>query len=323
LVASKAPAERQELSIDAEASIAWIASPREHFGWARRRRGCGAGDAGRSILDAISRSELFAALYLLGILNALAALLIPLVQGDNPAQALLDLSNFNVVTIAATAVGIHLLLRSSDAPVGRSDVFAASFVTLLLLVPHRAASWLAVTGLALFILVRERRSATGVGAASMFLALAASSFWGPVLIQMFASPLLAWDAALAAVLLEAMGHVSVERTGNIIVTSGQTLAVMVWCSFLPNLLYGFLCWTVIARAVRPAWQARDVLALFAVGSLILTTNTLRLALMGLGEDTYQLVHGWVGANVFNVGLLVAIAAIALRPSRPAASHLVR
>jgi Transmembrane exosortase (Exosortase_EpsH) len=295
----------------------------EHPGSARRQQVFCGDEPGRSALNAISRCELFSALYLLAILNALGAMLIPLVHSETPGQALSELSNFSAVTVIATVVGVHLLRQSPDAPICRGDLLAAAGVVLLILIPHRAASWLAVTGLALFSLGRDRRSTTAVAAISVFLALAASSFWGPTLIQLFSSPLLAWDATLAAGLLEVTGQ-GVERTGNVIVTSGNvTLAVMLWCSFLPNLLYGFLCWTVIARGVRPAWRPSDLLALLAVGGLVLAANTLRLALMGLSADTYEFVHGWVGANAFNVGLLVSIAAIALRSAQPAASYLVR
>jgi hypothetical protein len=36
----------------------------------------------------------------------------------------------------------------------------------------------------------------------------------------------------------------------------MTLVVLSGCSSLPNLLYGFLCWTAIARAMRRrgGWQ---------------------------------------------------------------------
>jgi hypothetical protein len=282
--------------------------------------GC-ADEPGRSARDAISRSELFGILYLLGIANALAALIFPAIHSEDVWQAFRQVRDIDVV-LMASAVGIYLLRQSPHAPVECCDWLMAAAVAFLLLVPHRAASWIAVTGLALYAICRDRRSTTAVAAASVFFAIAASSFWGLVLVQTFASTLLAWDAALAAALLDVLTHGAVDRTGNVIVTSDQTtLFVMVWCSFVPNLLYGFLCWTVIARAVRPAWRPMDLLALLAVAGLILTTNTLRLALMGLSADTYEWVHGSVGGNVFNVGLLLVIAAIALRSAAPAASSL--
>jgi hypothetical protein len=277
----------------------------------------------RSALDAISRSELFATLYLLGILNALAAVALPAIQRAGAWQALGQVRDINIVA-AATAVGIYLLRQSPPAPVQRRDLLVAAAVAFLLLVPHHAASWVAVTGLALYALRRERRSTTAVAAASVFLAMAASSFWGLVLVQTFASTFLVWDAALAAALLDGLAYGDVDRTGNVIVTSDQTtLFVMAWCSFVPNLLYGVLCWTVIARAVRPAWRPTDLFAVLAVGGLVLTANTLRLALMGLSANTYEWVHGSVGGNVFNIGLLLVIGAIALRSTAPAPPALRR
>jgi hypothetical protein len=274
---------------------------------------------------AISRSELFATLFLLAILNALGAELFPLVQSEGLGPALAQLpSKLSVVSVAAIVVGFHLLRQTPATPIKPADCLAAGAVALLLLVPHRAAAWLAVTGLALYVLVRDRRFTTAVASASVFLALAASNFWGMIILQVFSSVLLAWDAALAATLLNLVEHGGVDRIGNGIVTPDQTsLIVLLPCSFLPNFLHGCLLWTTVARAARPAWRPADLLALLAVGGLVLTANTLRLALLGLSADTYQWVHGSVGDDVLNIGLLLAIAAIALHSTSPAAPSLVR
>ena len=274
--------------------------------------------------DTISRSEVFAALYLLGIVNAGAPAFFGAIFGEEPWHALALGFDLNVVVIAATAVGLYLLRQSPGAAMKPGDWFVTAVVGFLLLVPHHAASWLAVTGLALYALGRDRSSTTAVAAASVFLATAASNFWGAVLVQAFGSTLLALDAALAVALLEVLGYGGVERTGNLIVTSDQSmLLVAVGCSFLPNLLYGILWWIAIARAVRPEWQPRDGFALLAVSGLVLAANTLRLALLGLSAASYEWVHGPVGGNVFNVGLLFLIATIALHSTGRSASSPCR
>jgi hypothetical protein len=270
----------------------------------------------------IARSEIFAALYLLGIVNAEAPLLFGAIFGKEPWHA--QISRLNIVVLAAVAVGLYLLRQSPGAAMKRGDWFVTAVAASLLLVPRHAATWLAVTGLALYALGRDRPSPTAVASASVFLAIAASNFWGPVLVQVFGSTLLALDAGLAAVLLDVIGHGVAERSGNVIVTSDQmTLVVLGGCSSVLNVLYGFLCWTAIARAIRPAWRPADLLILLAVGALVITANTLRLALMGLSADSYEWVHGPVGSNVFNVGLLFLIAAIALHSTGRAASPLCR
>jgi hypothetical protein len=271
--------------------------------------------------DVLSRATLFGVLYLLGILNALAAVVFHALPSEGGWQA--QVRDLNIVVLA-TIVGLYLLRPQLGLPVRRGDWALVAVVAVLLLVPHRAASWLAVTSVALYAIARDRRSTSAVAAASVFLAIAASSFWGLVLLQAFGPTLLAWDAALAALLLGLLEEGAVERVGNVIVTSDQTmLIVLTWCASLPNLLYGLLCWTVIARALRPAWRRADGLALLAVGGLVVAANTLRLALMGLSADSYEWVHGWVGGHVFNIGLLLVIAAIALCSTRPAASALPR
>ena len=203
----------------------------------------------------ISRWEVFAALYLLGIVNAEASLVFGAIFGKEPWHALAWVGDLNIVVVSATAVGIYLLRQSTGAAMRRCDWVVTAVVAFLLLVPRHATSWLAVTTLALYAIGRDRRSTTAVASASIFLAIAASNFWGPVLVQTFGARLLALDAALAVAWLAVLGYGDVERIGNVIVTSDQMmLVVLSGCSSLPNLLYGFLCWTAIARAMRPAWR---------------------------------------------------------------------
>jgi hypothetical protein len=282
--------------------------------------GCADGP-GRSAPEAITRSELFATLYLLGMLNTLVALIFSSIHSEHVWQALGQRVNF--VVVSATAVGVYLLRQSTGAAMTRWDWIVAIVVVFLILVPHNAASWVAVSGLGVYAMVRDRRSATAVASASVFLAIAASSYWGPVLVQAFGPTLLAWDAALAVGWLDALGHGAVERIDNVIVVSDQRLVVLGGCASLPNLLYGLLCWTAITRLMRPTWHPYDVLALLAVAGLVVAANTLRLALMALSADTYEWVHGPVGDNIFNVGLLLFIAVIALHSTAPAASSLGR
>jgi hypothetical protein len=298
-------------------------SPRQETGASVVEAGYGAGEHWRSA-HTISRSEVFAALYLLGIVNAGAPHFFGVIFGKDPWHWLALTSDLNFVVVTATAVGVYLLRQSKGAAMKAGDWLVTAVVASLLLVPHRAASWLAFTGLALYALGRDRRSTIAVAAASVFLAIAASGFWGPVLVQAFGPTFLALDAALAVAWLAVLGHGDVHRIGNLIFTSDQTmLHVGTGCASLSNVLYGFLCWTAIARAVRPEWQPRDAFALLVVGCLVLTANTLRLALMGLSADSYEWVHGPVGGNVFNIGLLFLIATIALHSTGRATSSLRR
>jgi hypothetical protein len=269
----------------------------------------GADQRGRPAAVGISHPELFSMLYLLGIVNALAPAVFPALRSDDPFQALAAV--LDIVTLAAVAAGIHLLWQMPATAVRRTDWAVAATIVPLLLVPHRAGSWLAVTGLALYTIWRDRRSIPAVASGSIFLALAASNFWGQILVQAFSSTLLALDAALTAAMLEVLGSGEVERVGNLIISGQMTILVLVGCASLPLLLHGLLLWIVIARLLRPEWRLVDLFALLAVGGVVLMANTLRLALMGLSAHSYQWVHGPAGTNAFNIGLLLVIAAIAL------------
>jgi hypothetical protein len=322
-VASEAAVHGRSLSMGAERQLPpW---PRDRATVSDGRNisqiGCADGP-GRSAPEGITRSELFATLYLLGILNGHVAVFFFAIQREHMWQALAG--SINLVIVSATVVGLYLLSQSTGAAIARWDWVVATVIALLLLVPSHTAAWVAVTSLALYAMGRDWRSSTAVASATVFLAIAASSFWGPELIQAFGPTLLASDAALAVAWLDVLGHGAVERIGNVIVASDQTrLVVVSGCASLPNLLYGLLCWTAVARLMRPAWRPEDLLALLAVAGLVVAANTLRLGLMGLSADIYEWVHSPVGDNIFNVSLLLLIALIALHSTAPAPSSLCR
>lgn len=267
---------------------------------------------------AISRPELFATLFLLAALNGMADEIVTLIRSQGLWPAAAGTFGLSIVTLAALWLGLRLALRAPALAPRRGDWIVAAFALLPLLVPHRLGGWAAMTGLALYSLGRDRHSPFSAAAASIFLALAASEFWASVLVQIFAAHLLAWDAALAAGMLSLLGA-EATQSGNLILTGDhRTLVVLVGCASLPNMAYGILCWMVVARALRPAWRWADLPAGLAVAGVAVAANAIRLALMGLSAGSYDRVHGVVGANVFNVVLLLVTVAIALLATRPVA-----
>ena len=150
----------------------------------------------------IRRPECTAVLYSIGVLNGFAPVVLESIRAQGLWEALAWTFGISIVDVAAVAVGVYLARQSPRTPLTLRDYVAAALFALLILVPHRAMSWAAVTGLAVYELAGNRRSAPAVAAASVFILLAASVFWGRVLAQVFAGTLLSWDAWLAAGFLD-------------------------------------------------------------------------------------------------------------------------
>ena len=274
----------------------------------------------------ISRSKLIALLYLVGVLSGFAAAIVHSIRSEGLWTALGWAFGISIIDVAAAAVGVHLARQPSPTPLARIDYVAAGVFALLILMPPlamswpagaaRAMTWAAVAGLAVYETGRNRRCPAAVAAASLFVLLAGSVILGRVAAQLFAGGmLLSWDAWLAAGLLDLLTDGRVQRSANVIITDHGSLLVTASCSSLRNVLYGLLCWLTVARALRPEWQRGDLLAAVIVSAMVVAANTLRIALAGLSDTSYERFHGILGENVFNLGLLVFTAAVAITTSR--------
>jgi exosortase/archaeosortase family protein len=281
----------------------------------------------------ISRPQLIAGLYLVGVLTGFGASILQSIRAEGLWHALGWAFGISIVDVAATAVGVHLARQSTPTPLTRIDYVAVAVFALLILVPlamswpavaGRAVTWAAVAGLAVYEMGRNRRCPTALAAASVFILLAASVIWGRVLAQVFAGGiLLSWDAWLATRTLHLLTGGGVERMANVIITDHGSFVVSASCSSLRNVLYGLLCWLTVARALRPKWQRGDLLAALIVSGTVIAANTLRISLVGLSDESYEWFHGMLAENVFNLGLLLFTAAVALGTSRHQAMHVVR
>jgi exosortase/archaeosortase family protein len=264
----------------------------------------------------ISRAKLVTALCLLAVVNGLAADVVRSIVLQGFWIAAFDTFDVSIIVVAASIVGSRLMLRAPERPINRLDVGVMTLCGLLILLPHRAGSWIALTLLASYELVAARGARNLMAAASIFLATAVNKFWGAFFFQLCAVPLLKIDATLAGWGLALISGEAIQRDGNIIYTGhDQALIVATGCSSVANMSAAILCWVTIARGLRPSWKRADLGAVLFVCTAVVILNVLRISLMGLGREWLQLIHGPVGANVFNVAILVVAAATALRTAK--------
>ena len=151
---------------------------------------------------------------------------------------------------------VFLILRDCTLGVSSFELLLGAGSIFLVILPIGPLSWLAVTGLSLYILVSADVSTSRRGA---FILLAATvpMLWGRWLFSFFANSILAADASLVSWLL------GTHRTGNLVEfadNSGQ-LVIFPPCSSIANVTLAFLCWVTFSQLV-----VRIGLRLFMVSS---------------------------------------------------------
>jgi hypothetical protein len=257
------------------------------------------------------RNSLIAGLFLLGMVNGIIGTATGAVVARGFWYALFDTFDVSLVVVIAGAVGVKLVSRAPERSLDRLDRLVIAVYLAGLCIPLSPASMAAVTFLALYEGLRSFGSAEATAASSLFLGVAACQMWGALFLGLFAPFILSLDAAIAAGALDLIQGGGVERVGNLVDTvQGQPLVIMTGCSSLSQVSYALLCWMTLVRMVRPSWDRFDLVTAAVLVIFVISTNVMRIALMGISPEAYSLVHGPVGSNVANALILIGALAAA-------------
>jgi hypothetical protein len=262
-----------------------------------------------ALRHSISRDEFFAGLYILGCANGLLGRVLLTLNRDG-WTGLLDV-DVSVIVLFACFAGVSVLLQEERGQIRPADLAVGGFFLILVVLPIFALSWLAVTGLSLYILLfANDRSARRRGAL-ILLALTVPMLWSRLLFQFFAGPILTIDATLAALLL------GTDRVGNLVGFGDGSgyMVVMPACSFLANTSLAFLCWVSVTQWANHKWSPRDVLWSLLACTSVIAVNVARIALTGLSRGNYEAIHSPLGNMVWGailLGLAVGISVLSAR-----------
>jgi hypothetical protein len=266
---------------------------------------------GAIVSGSFRRTDLFAVLYILGAANGLLGRLIQSANYDGWVGAILGI-DINVIVLFACFVGISALLDDNDDDEIRAfDLLVAAIFLAIVIMPISPVSWIAVTGLSLYILVFSRGSLSRQRGAIVMLALTVPMLWSRLLFQFFAKVILDIDAFLVASMLGS------ERTGNMVnfADGSGHMVVLAPCSSLANMSLAFLCWISITQWAKHRWTVMDLVwSGFACASVI-AVNVTRISLMGVGRSYYDAIHNEWGDLVTNsvmLALMVAFSLIGVR-----------
>lgn len=199
-----------------------------------------------------------------------------------------------IVWIAVAAI-LNLLWRAEPVRASKADVAVLAAATLLFFVPVTALSGVGLSLLGVYFSLwgrtRRLRRAMRIQTATTVALL-----WGRFSFSFLLPYILPADAALVSLLT------GLERHGNLIMAADHATIVQVGagCSSFLNLTIATLGWAVAIIYYDVAVTPRRLLLLLGSCLTILAINTLRIGLIGWRPEYYDLIHGYVGANIVNL-----------------------
>jgi hypothetical protein len=132
--------------------------------------------------SSIPRDEFFAGLYILGCANGLLGRFIQSISFDGWTGAALGL-DINVIVLFTCFAGLSAMLSGEKEELRPSDLVVAVVFLCFIILPIFALSWVAVTGLSLYILLFANRSSSRRRGAVILLALTVPMLWSRLMFQ--------------------------------------------------------------------------------------------------------------------------------------------
>jgi hypothetical protein len=216
--------------------------------------------------------------------------------------------------LLACFVGVSLMLRDRSDEVRPADVIVAVIFLSFVILPIFALSWMAVTGLSLYILLFTKGNSSRKRGAVVLLATAITMLWIPLLVQFFEKPILEIDASIIAWLLHS------HRVGNMVgfVEGSGYVSIVLGCSSITNLPLAFLCWLSLTQWVEHLWSREDILWAFLACASAVAVNITRISLMAYSYGYYDVLHNQYWnlssdiANIMTLGFVVGFSVLGAR-----------
>lgn len=240
--------------------------------------------------------------------NGLAVRVIEALSSPELPALSLGISPFQLVVLFVAA---RLSVAGERGPARPlADVLAL----VLLLLPSSAVAWFA---LLLYAGLRalETRDEARAGAL-LFAGLAAAALWSSVVLKWMAGPVTSLEASAVASLL-AILRPDLVQLGNVIGNpDGHSLILMTRCTTADALPMCLVSMLAVARLLGPTDVRTAALPMLGVAAAFATLNLARLCAMAWSAEAYELVHGAVGANLFDAAQVALVLLGGSRAVRP-------
>jgi hypothetical protein len=261
-----------------------------------------------AVLSSVSRNEFFSALFILALLNGLAARAVD----DYLMVPGIPLLGVSAIVWFACYAAISLVCRSTEKDeVTNPDLLVSIAILLLVVVPIKESSWLALAAQAIYVLGVSRAGSAMRRGALIFFALTIPMCGGPLVLRAFAQPFLWTDAVFVANLI------GTERIGNVVkfADGAATFQIFPPCSSFHNMSLAFLAWMAISQYLKHKWSPKDIAWCLLAGFSVFGVNAARLALIGLYREHYETLHGSIGstvADLLSLSLIIGICLLGVR-----------
>jgi hypothetical protein len=254
----------------------------------------------------LGRGEFLWGLMILATANGLFGAIIASINRDGWNDALFASFNISVIVWLASAAGLYLA-RPDQLPsaIQKSDFVVGLACLALVCLPIGPSSWLALTVLSIWLLRSRQTSAAQRRGAIILLAVTVPMLWSRILFQVFATKVLATDAAFVSWML------GTARIGNMVqfVDGSGYLVIFPACSSLANLSLALLCWITLVQLVKHRQARTDVVWTVLLCLAVVALNVGRMAFMATNLEHYEALHTSFGIQAENVLFLLIIVGI--------------
>jgi hypothetical protein len=263
----------------------------------------------------LPRRDLFVWVCAIIFLNQLLGVVKEMLSAP-PEQFSSDPGAVGVFQLMAWYAIFRLLASSDPAPVAQlRDLLISVALCCFVFVPTTRLIWVTALGIAIFgWLVKEgdpKLRAAGI----VLAALSVQEFWGRIVFDLFALPLLRAETAVVGTMLQAVRPGTIWQDNVITGPNGHGIMVSDLCSSFHNLSLAALCWVTVRSLRGQRWQLRDFVTGCGVGMTMVLFNMTRLSLMAWDADLYEYWHNGAGVRIFAVGASTAVLLISLYGSR--------
>ncbi|MCB8818943.1 hypothetical protein [Microvirga rosea] len=259
----------------------------------------------------VSRGEMIVGLVVVGFVNGISEKIAAALHEGGTVVALLNTFNISAIVWVALVLSIRFVLRSPAQPLRRYDWWVATLAAIAFLMPSIQLSWLALSGLAIYVIMTSPDAKFLNRGAWILLALTVPMFWSKLLFALMSDTLLQGDAALVGWFL------GTPRVGNAIEFADGSgyLWIAPGCSSLANVSLAILCWITVTKTIGYPASRRDLFWVFAACLSVIGINVTRISLIGFYPQYFDILHGPIGATVASWLILGATLGICLLGTR--------
>ena len=248
------------------------------------------------------RGSVFAAAGILAALNAEAGQILSTLTFQSTVKAATGLAGISAVIWAALIAIWTIGAEERHRVRLRGDAFVLTLVILLAFLPisYAAQAGLLLCGTYLFATSKGRGPSRR--ASLVLLALTGPLIWGRILLNLFAAPILSFDAHIvgAAIGSKVDGNIFQAASGSGRFVIGNL------CSSVHNMSLAIVLWTTAAMLFDIRVDRRYIAVGVAMAAFMFALNIARLAAIGIYPSQFAYLHFGTGAALFGwAGLIGA------------------